>query len=270
MVVATALAVLVVIVMMLVMVVLVFVFMVVATALAVLVVIVMMFVMVMLVFKLLKNRSESVRLFHSVKNHLAVKLVPGSGHYNRIGIDLAEHCNTSRKLIITHVVGVAENNRTRVLNLIVVELTEVLHIHLALARIRNCRKAVENSLVRTDALYRTNNVRKLADTRRLDNNSVGSVLVKHLFKSLAEVADKTAANAARIHFGDFNARILQKSAVNANFAEFVFDKHKLFTAKRFADKLFYKCCLSGTEKAGDNINLSHNFLQSALCACILQ
>ena len=66
------------------------------------------------------------------------------------------------------------------LYLIVVELAEILHVHLALVRIGNSREAVEHHVLAAYILHGTDNIRKLAHTRGLDNYSVGRVFVKYL------------------------------------------------------------------------------------------
>ena len=55
----------------------------------------------------------------------------------------SDHSNTGFKLILLHILCTAEYNRMCTLNLIVVELAEVLHIHLAFVGICNCYKTVQ-------------------------------------------------------------------------------------------------------------------------------
>ena len=90
----------------------------------------------------------------------------------------------------------AHYNRAGMLHLIIKELTEILHVHLAFSGVNNGRKRIEHNVFTADILNRSDNVRQFADTRRLNYNSVGRKLRKHFFKRLAEVADKTAANTA--------------------------------------------------------------------------
>ena len=132
----------------------------------------------------------------------------------------------------------AENDAGRVFYLIIKELTEVLHIHLALCRVDYDSRSIKNGVFSFNTLNSRDNVAELTDTRGLDKNSVGLVLVKHLDKCLAEISDKTATNASRIHFGNLNAGVLEKAAVNADFTEFVFDKNDLLAAERFGKQLF--------------------------------
>ena len=57
-----------------------------ASAVMILAMFMVVMLMVMLMFKFFKNRLERLRTLHSVKYHLAVKLVPGCGHDYRVGI----------------------------------------------------------------------------------------------------------------------------------------------------------------------------------------
>ena len=51
------------------------------------------------------------------------------------------------------------------------------------------------------------------------------VLLNNLSQRLAEVTHQTAADAAGVHFGNVDARILQETAVNADLTELVLDQH---------------------------------------------
>lgn len=143
----------------------------------------------------------------------------------------------------------AENKAACVSYLIIKEFTKILHIHLVFLSVNNCCKAVEHNVMRINILYCANYVAELSDTGRLNEDTVGSVVCKNFFKSLAKVSDKAAANAAGVHFSDLNACVLKESAVNSYLSEFIFDKHKLFALIALSDELLYKCSLSGTEKS---------------------
>ena len=152
----------------------------------------------------------------------------------------------------------AEYDSLSVLDLIVEEFTEILHIHLALFCVDNgnCTVKRESLLACVfDSLY---DVGELSYTRGFDENSVGREIVKYLFESNAEVSDKRAADASRIHFGDVYARFAEKCAVDTDLAEFVFDANYFFFTESLGNKLFNKSGLSRTEKSRKNISLGHN------------
>ena len=142
-------------------------------------------------------------------------------------------------------------------DLVVVELAEILHIHLALVCVCDGREAVELHILHMEVLHGANDVAQLADAGGLDQNAVGVELGEHLAQRLAEIADETAADAAGIHLGNLNAGLLQKAAVNRDLAKFVLDQHKLLACERLGNQLLDERRLARAEKAGENINFGH-------------
>ena len=242
MVVATAIAVLVVVVVVMVVIM--------ATAIAVLVVVVvMMVVMVMVLFlKVLDSVLESVAVLHSSENVLAVKAIPGgSDDYSGLVV-LTEKSYALGNLLVLCGLCVREDDCRCMLDLVIIELAKVLHIHLALIYVGNGGKAVE-LCANTCVLHRLDNVGKLADTRWLDNYSVGVVLLKHLNQRLGEIANERAADAAGVHLGNVDACIGKEASVNADFTKLVLDKHEFLTRIRFLNKLLDKGGLTCSEEA---------------------
>ena len=246
--VATALALLVVIVVVMLVIVVT-----VTTALALLVVIVvmvMMFVvMVVLLFKSVHSILEGILMLHSKKNILTVKAIPGGSHDNGGLIMLTEERYALGDLLILCSLGMRKNDGGCVGDLIVIELAKVLHIHLALINVCNGGEAIKHRTVVLGGLCRTNNVRKLANARGLDNNSVGIILLKNLYKRLGEITNKRAADTARVHLGDLNARICKEAAVNTDLAKLVLDKHDLLACICLFDQLLNQRGLTRTEEA---------------------
>ena len=143
------------------------------------------------------------------------------------------------------------------LYLVVIKLAKVFHIHFALVYVNDNGIRAKLRIGSVDALYRLYNVGKLADSRRLDNNSVGVQFVKHLAKRGGKITDERAADTARVHFGYFNSRIAEKAAVNSDFSKFVFNQNELFTDVRLGYKLLDKRGFSRAEKARKNIYFRH-------------
>ena len=81
--------------------------------------------------------------------------------------------------------------------------------------------------------------------------------MQHLDKRLAEITDKRAADAARIHLGHVDAGIGKEATVHTDLAEFVLDQHQLFAGICLLDQLFDQRGLAGAQKAGKNINFGH-------------
>ena len=182
---------------------------------------------------------QSYRAFHSRKNLLSVKLVPRSGNNYRVLVLVSYKRNAAFNFILCQSAGMAEDYALCTFNLVVVELAEVFHVHFTFFRIDNRRIAVYNNIFGNNRADRAQNVAQLAHAGRLYNYSVRRKFIKHLFKSFAEIADQAAANTAGVHLGNLDSRVLQKSAVNAYFAELVFDQYNLFAFIRLAYELFY-------------------------------
>ena len=163
-------------------------------------------------------------------------------------------------LLLADLAGAAEDDAARVLDLIVEELAEVLHIDLALARVRHGDEAVELDIgvLLGHVLHRADHVAQLADAAGLDDDAVGGELALHVLEGLAEVTHQGAADAAGGHFGDLHAGILQEAAVNADLAEFILDQHDLFALVGLVQQLLDQRGLARAEKAGDNIDFCHN------------
>ena len=70
-------------------------------------------------------------LFHRLQNEFAGKFIPGSCNKNCLVIVLTDQFNSFFKLLLADILGTAQDNGLGVLDLIVEEFTEILHIHLA-------------------------------------------------------------------------------------------------------------------------------------------
>ena len=253
---ASTVAMLIVIVMMVIVVMLVLV----AMALLVTVVVMMtvvMLVVLMLLLELLERCGEGILLLHCCEDILAVELVPRGCYDSRLGVMLSDKLNGLLCLMRLCNVCVRENDAGCVSDLIVVEFTEVLHIHLALVHVGDGGEAIKDSVLCLNRLYSLDNVGQLSYSAGLDDNSVGVEFVKHLSERLRKITNERAADTAGIHLGDLNARILKKAAVDTDLTELVFDEYKLFACVGFLNKLFDKCSLAGSEEAGENIYFRH-------------
>ena len=235
----------------------------------VLVMLIVMMVMLMLVLglfdlvlaaHLFKKLVAQRHLFDGGEDGLAVQLVPRSRQDGGVGVLLAQHRGGGLKLLLRELLRAGEDDRAGGLDLVVVELTEVLHIDLDLAGVGHGDIAVELELARAlvdGALDGDDDVRELADAARLNEDAVGVELRHDLFERLVEVTDEGAADAARRHLGDLDAGLLEKAAVDVDLAEFVLDQHELFAAVGFRNQLFDERGLAGAQKAGENVNFRH-------------
>ena len=196
---------------------------------------------------------------HGLQDLLAGQGVPGGGDDGSGGVLLAQHGHSGGDLLLGGVLGAAQDDAACVADLVVVELTEVLHIHLDLVDVGHGNEAAQlNIQMLGHALDSAGHVGQLADAGGLDDDAVGVVLLHHLLQSGAEIAHQRAADAAGVQLIDLDAGLLQKAAVDADLAELVLDEHDLLACKGLFDELLDKGGLTGAKEAGENIDLGHS------------
>ena len=233
------------------------------------VVVVMMFVLLFLVLVgvllvSLGSHSDQLSLEvvlggHGLQDLLAGQGVPGGGDDGSGGVLLTQHGHSGGDLFLGGVLGAAQDDAACVADLVVVELTEVLHIHLDLVHIGHGDKAVQLHIqVLGHAFHGAGHVAQLAHAGGLDDDAVGVVLLHHLLQGGAEITHQRAADAAGVQLIDLDAGLLQKAAVDADLAELVLDEHDLLACKGLFDELLDKGGLTGAKEAGENIDLGHS------------
>ena len=229
-------------------------------AMLVLVMVVMaMLVLVMVVQQMLDRGVQRILALDRAEQRFAGQLGDGRGHDHRRRILFPHERNRRVQLFGRNHVGMTHDDRTGMLHLVIKKLSEVFHVHLALAGVHDRRECVERNVGAVDALHGLDHVGQFADAGRLDQNSIGRIGLEYLPQRFSEVADEAAANAAGIHFRDFDAGVLHEAAVDADLAELVFDQHKLFIFVTVGDQLFDERRFSRAEKTGKNIDLCHTF-----------
>jgi len=201
---------------------------------------------------------------HGFLQLVAGQLTPGGGDDGGVGVMLLEHFHSGIQLLLGHGIGAGQNDAGSGLHLIVIKLTEILHIDLDLIGVHNRHGAAQGYIIAGDLLHSADHIGQLADTGRLDDDAVGVVLVNDLGQGTAEVANQTAANATGIHFGDVNACLLQETSINADLAKFVFDEDQFFALVALGDHLLDQGGFTGTQEAGVNIDFCHNLHLSFL------
>ena len=123
-----------------------------------------------------------------------------------------------------HTCRMAQNYRAGVLDLIVEEFTEILHVYLCFFGVHYGSKSVELYPVYMEISHRFYYVAQFADSGRLNEYSVRRKLFRNLSKSSAEITYKAAAYTSGIHFIYLDSGVFQKSSVNADLAEFIFNQ----------------------------------------------
>ena len=197
-------------------------------------IIMVMMVVMMLVGELLHGVFEAV-FFHGGKDLGAGDLIPGGGDQAAVRIKGTQEFHRLKRFGIIFAAGAAENEQVGMDDLVIEKLAEVAHVHFALGSIDDRDLCTElNALHRADSLR---HIRQFSDARGLDDDAVRRVSFHDLLEGFAKVPHQGAADAAGIHFRDLNAGILQKTAVNGDLAEFVFDQNEFFALIGFLDQL---------------------------------
>ena len=230
----------------------------VAAVMLVLLLFIMVMMAVMLMLHFFQIRGNGMHAVHRLEQLLAGQFRPGSGHQRGLAVMLTDQRHRSIQLLLGNRVGAGQDDGGCGLDLIVIELTKVLHIDLDLAGIRHRHRMAQSHLVIRDLLHGGDHIGQFAHAGGFDNDAVRGVVPDYLRQRLAEIAHKRAADAAGIHLGDFNTGILQEAAVNTDLAELILNEHQFFALVSFLDHLFDQGCLSGAQKAGVNIDFCHN------------
>ena len=211
----------------------------------------------MLFLESLYRILNGILMLHSKENVLTVKEIPGSSHDNGLRIVLTKERNALGNLLILGTLCMGENDRGSVLNLVVIELAKVLHIHLALINVGNGGKAVKMCAMILSSLGCADNVRELTNSRGLDDDSIGIILLKNLNKSLGKIANKRAADTAGVHLGNLDTCIGKEAAVYTDLAKLVLNENNLLTCVCLFNQLLDKRGFTCAKEAGKYINICH-------------
>jgi hypothetical protein len=224
----------------------------------VIVIIIVVVVMVVMVFVILRLELLSepfhfgvqrILFLHGGENGLAVKFRPRRGDDRRRRVLFLQQGNASRQFFFGDPVGMRKNDTASIRHLIVEKFAEILHVHLALARVDDRAEGVQFRVCQICARHRFDHVAQFTDAGRLDHDPVGVIFFGNFLQRLCEIPDEGTANAPRIHFGNINARVLQKAAVYPDLAKFVFDQNDLLSRVRLFNQLFNECGFACPQKA---------------------
>ena len=172
----------------------------------------------------------------------------------RLLIDLTNQGNRLIDFLLIGDIRAREHNGLCILHLVVEEFAEVLHVELRLLHIDEGNRGVaRNFKLLLDIRNRAQHIRELADAGGLNNHAVRRVLTQNFLQRCRKITDQRAADATGVHLPHFDAGVLQKAAVNADFTELVFNEHNLLSGESLREQFFNKRGLSRTEKAGNNI-----------------
>ena len=179
----------------------------------------------MLSFQLRNFSRQRSLAFHCLDELLTGQLIPGSGHDSGLAIMLPQQGNSCIQLCLGNRIGTGEDDGRSRFHLVVIKLTEVLHVELDLTCISNSDSIAQLHIVTGHLLHRADHIGQLANTGGLDDDPIGSVFADHLFQCLTEITHQAAADTAGVHLRDVDTGLLQEAAVDADFTKFVFNQH---------------------------------------------
>ena len=185
------------------------------------------------------------------------QVMPGSGNHSCLSVMLPQQRNSGIQLSLRNRISPGQNDGGCSFHLVVVELAKVLHIKLDLTGIGNSHSVTKLYVMPGHLLNSADHVGQLAHTRGFDDDPVGVILGDDLLQSLAKVTNQAAADAAGIHLCNVNASLLQETAVDADFTEFVLDQHQFLALVAFRNHFLDQRCLTSSEKTRVNINFCH-------------
>ena len=223
-----------------------------ALVLVVMIVVMMMvsvfgFVSLMLLPHLGQQLIRQGDLLNGREDRLAVQIIPGSGQDGGIRIFGPQHGDSGFQLLLRYLLGTGEDDGAGGFDLIVIELAEVLHVHLHLGGVRHGDEAVQLHVLGLGGgvFHGHDDVAELTDAGGLDQDAVRGKLLLHVLEGLVEVTHQRAADAACGHFGDLHAGVLQKTTVNVDLAELIFNEDQLFAGESLGQQLLDEGSLAG-------------------------
>ena len=236
--------------------------MVMAAALPVIVVMVVLFFGLLgfqpLQLHLCQISSQGCLALHSRDQLLTGELIPRRCHHRGNAVVLPKQIDRRIQLGLGDGVGTGQDDGGSGLHLVVVEFTEILHIDLYLAGIRNGNGISQGHVLPGDTVHSADHIGKLTHAGGLDQDPVRGIFPNDPFQRLTKIAHQRAADAAGVHFRNVDPRVLQKAAVYTDFAELILDKHQLLALVGLGDHLLNEGRFARAEKTGINIYFCHN------------
>ena len=174
-----------------------------AAAMAFLMIVVMMMVM-MFLFQFCQRCGQGCLAFHGLQKLRTGQFVPGCNYQGSLRIVFSQERHSGVQFDLGNGIGAGQNDGGSGLDLIVIELTEVLHIDLDLAGIGNGHGIAQLHIFVGHLLNGSDHIAEFANAGGLDDDTLGGILLDDLVQCLAEITHQAAADAAGVHLGDVN------------------------------------------------------------------
>ena len=243
--------------------------MVVTAALVVVMIMIMIMMMVMVVmvlFLVFHETQVDFNSLHGLQELLASQLGRRGGYDGGMRIQSPQKLQSLSNLLIAGLlrVGSAENDGAGGFYLILEEFAEILQIHLAFQDVHHGGGTIHHHLgLLRHSFYGMDHIRELAYTGGLNDDSLRMVLIDYLLQGSSEISHQGTADTAGIHLSDLNTRILQKSPIDTDLSEFVFNQNHLLALQSLRQEFPDQSCFPGSQEAGYNIYLRHMYTSAA-------
>ena len=143
-------------------------------------------------------KRQILRIFHDFQDARAGQFVPGGRQDAGLRVLLADQCDGLVQFLLGNALRAAQDDRACVLDLVVVEFAEVLHVDPALLRVRHGGRGIQDQVAFLGALLDGgHHVGKLADTGGLDQDTVGRELRHDLLEGFRPASSKCSRNSFR-------------------------------------------------------------------------
>ena len=161
-------------------------------------------------------------------------------------------------------IGPAHDDEIRICNLIGEELAKITGIHF-------CFAGIDHGDFRADlrtvhAFNSRSNIRKFAHARWFNQDPVRRIIRNHLFQRFCKVADQCTADAAGVHLCNLYTGVLQKTAIDRDFTEFVFNQNQLLPGVSFLNEFADQGRFACSKKSRKNVNFRHEYVSSVMIA----
>ena len=170
-----------------------------------------MLVMVMMLMSLFQKFIGKIcfLIFHNSFDLLRLQLFYRCSNDMSTLVEAADQLNGFLNFLLICHIGAAQNNSTRISNLIREKFSEISQVHFAFFHIRHCGITVELDLTFIfHVLHSLDHIGQLSYTGGFNNDAVRMVFLHHLHQRCTKITYQGTADAAGIHLADLNSCFL--------------------------------------------------------------
>ena len=194
--------------------------------------VIMVIIIVVIVIIIRKyGRNGAGRAFHRFQNRIAGQLIPWRCDDSGLVIQFMNDIEILLDSVIIAELGAGQDDAGSRGNLIIEELTEVLVVDRTALGIHDGAAAVDFQAF--NAVDNAQDVRQLANTRRLNDDAIRIVLLQNLLQCLLEITLQGAADTAAVDFIDNDAGLLEEPAIDTDLTKLILDKDDFLSLQRF-------------------------------------